>query len=92
MAKGFSLSDFASLIGVSRPTLNNWMARHEEFFEAVSRAKAACLRLWESRAIDIAKNGGGHGSATLVIFTLKNLGGDEWRKKQELLARKNHFR
>ena len=84
MSKGFSLSAFAGLIGVSRPTLNNWMGQHLEFFEAVSRAKAARLLLWEKKALEIAEKGGGQGSATMVIFALKNMGGEEWREKHQV--------
>lgn len=41
MAKGYSLGAFAGTVGVSRATINVWMAQHPEFLEATSRAKAA---------------------------------------------------
>ena len=43
MAKGYSLGAFAATVGVARRTITEWMAVHEEFSLAVSRAKAARL-------------------------------------------------
>lgn len=78
MASGLSLSAVAGIIGVSRATINNWMAENPEFLEAVSRAKAKRLLHWEQVALNVASQGGGAGSATIVVFGLKNMGGDEW--------------
>jgi hypothetical protein len=41
------------------------------------------VRKWEADLHRIAKEGGGCGSATAVMFGLKNMGGDEWREKQD---------
>lgn len=78
MGEGYSLTAFAGLIGVNRDTINAWMAQFPEFSEAVTRAKAARLRNWEDAAIKMRTNGGGPGGATITVFGLKNMGGDEW--------------
>jgi len=86
MAQGFSLTAFAGLIGVDRTTIGEWMNVHPEFSRAVMRGKALQVRKWEADAQRIAMVGGGCGSATIVMFGLKNMGGDEWREKQESQA------
>jgi transcriptional regulator with XRE-family HTH domain len=83
MAKGYSLTAFAGLIGVSRSTINEWMSEHPEFSEAVTRGKAARLRDWERVALDMRTNGGGPGGATITVFGLKNMGADEWSDTQK---------
>lgn len=82
MGQGFSLTAFAGHIGVSRATLNNWMAEHPGFLEAVSRAKSKRLLHWERAGIDLARDGGQGGQATMIVFGLKNMGGDEWADAQ----------
>lgn len=83
MAAGYSMTAYAGHIGVSRGTLNVWMAESLEFLEAVSRAKAKCLLAWEQKGLRVADNGGTGGQSTLIVFGLKNMGGDEWFDKQE---------
>ncbi|BAU93403.1 putative terminase small subunit [Methylorubrum populi] len=78
MANGLSLGAVAGIIGVARSTINEWMAEHPEFSEAVSRAKAGRLLHWERAALRVATTGGGPGTATIIVFGLKNMGGDEW--------------
>lgn len=78
MANGFSLTAVSAIIGVTRATINNWMAEYPEFLEAVTRGKAIRLLHWERTALAVASQGGGPGSATMVVFGLKNMGGDEW--------------
>jgi transposase len=78
MANGLSLTAVSAIIGVTRATINNWMAEYPEFLEAVTRAKANRLLHWERVALNVASQGGGPGSATVVVFGLKNMGGDEW--------------
>lgn len=84
MAKGYSLTAFAGLIGVNRDTIDQWRKDYPEFSEAVTRAKAARLRDWETVAIDMRTKGGGPGGATITVFGLKNMGGDEWTDKSEV--------
>jgi hypothetical protein len=78
MSEGYSLTAFAGSIGVCRSTINEWMEVHPEFSEAVRCAKAARLYEWERIGLKVAKDGGGTGSATVVVFGLKNMGGEEW--------------
>lgn len=82
MAKGYSMTAFAGLIGVSRDTLTAWAAEHPEFSLAVTRGKALRLRDWETVALDMRRNGGGPGGATITVFGLKNMGGEEWSDTQ----------
>jgi hypothetical protein len=79
-ADGYSLTAFAGEIGVARSTINEWMAQHAEFSEAVSRAKAKRARWWEDRAREIAQKGGPGGQATMVIFGLKNHAPDDFKE------------
>ena len=84
MADGYSLTAFAGMIDVDRSTIGNWMDAHPEFFLAVSRGKAKRLLHWETSAMRVAERGGGPGTATIIVFGLKNMGGDEWADKSEV--------
>lgn len=84
MQEGYSLSAFAGLIGVCKATLNLWMGQFPEFLDAVSKGKAARLRKWESSGLRVAEKGGAPGTATMIVFGLKNMGGDEWSDKQHI--------
>jgi hypothetical protein len=84
MRAGFSLTAFAGHIGVARSTINVWMEAHSEFSEAVSRGKASRLLHWEEAAISVAKAGGGPGSATIIVFGLKNMAPDEYSDTAKL--------
>jgi len=81
MAEGASLTSFAAEIGVARSSINEWMANNPEFSESVKRGKAACAAWWEKVGRTQAVEGGGN--ATLVIFGLKNMAGDDWREKTQ---------
>lgn len=89
MGEGYSLGAFAGKIGVARSTLNEWIAANPDFSEAVSRAKAKRLAHWEEAGIKVAKDGGGAGSATMIVFGLKNMGDGEWSdtQRQEISGR-----
>ena len=76
MREGKSLTAFAAEIGHARSSINEWMAAHPDFSEAVARGKALCAAWWEERARDSAKDG--KGNATLIVFGLKNMGADDW--------------
>jgi hypothetical protein len=76
--QGFSISAFAGHIDVARSTINEWIANYPDFSEAVSRAKSARLLHWEQMALNVGARGGGPGTATIIVFGLKNMGGDEW--------------
>jgi hypothetical protein len=82
MTEGASITSFAAEIGVARSSINEWMEHHEEFSEAVKIAKAKCAAWWEKKGRTLAVDGGGN--ATLVIFGLKNMAGEDWRDKHEI--------
>ena len=82
MKEGASLTSFAASINCARSTINVWMEANPEFSEAVKAGKAQCAAWWESIGRKNAVEGGGN--ATLVIFGLKNMAGDDWREKQEI--------
>lgn len=84
MRQGYSLAAFAAHIGVARSRINDWMAAHEEFREAVSQGKGARLLHWEGAALRVAEKGGGPGTATIIMFGLKNMGGDEWTAPEKV--------
>ena len=84
MAQGYSFTAFAGSIGVCRATLDNWAKEHPEFLGARERAKALRLMHWEKSALKVAEKGGGPGTATIITFGLKNMGGDEWVDKQSV--------
>lgn len=77
-AQGFSLAAFAGMIGVCRDTVQEWTRVHPEFSAAVKAHKAKRALLWEEKLLRIADQGGGTGSATAVIFALKNVAPDEF--------------
>lgn len=82
MSDGASLTSFAAEIGVARSSINEWMGVHPEFSESVNIGKAKCAAWWERLGRNNAVTG--DGNATLVIFGLKNMAGEDWRDKQEL--------
>lgn len=84
MNEGASIASFAAQIGVARSTINQWAEDHADFSEALKIAKAKCAAWWEARLRNIAMIGGGPGSATAVIFGLKNMAAEDWREKQEV--------
>jgi len=80
---GYSLTAFAGNLGVSRSTINEWAGAHSEFSEALKIAKAAATLALEQDAARIRQEGGAPGSATLVIFGLKNFAPDDWRDRHQ---------
>jgi hypothetical protein len=83
-ADGASLTSFAAEIDVSRSTITEWCNEHPEFSAACARAKAKCAAWWESRGRSIAKDGGGPGAATVVMFGMKNMGSDDWKEAAQI--------
>lgn len=84
MADGASLTSFAAEIDVARSTINEWMAEHPEFQEACARAKAKAAAWWEKQGRSIAEEGGGNGSATMVMFGMKNMGAEDWKEASQI--------
>ncbi len=82
MADGKSLTAFAADIGVSRSTIQNWEKEYPEFAEASAIAKAKAQAWWEARGRAMAE--GKQGNPAVVIFSLKNLGAEDFKDRQEL--------
>ena len=76
--RGLSLTAFAGEIGVCRDTVQEWARVHPEFSAAVKAHKAKRAWIWEQRLMRIADEGGGNGSATAIIFALKNVAPEEF--------------
>ena len=70
------LSEFARSIGVSQQTLHNWAEKHEEFFEALKKAKELQLEHIVKNALT------GSFQQVFSIFTLKNI--SDWRDRKEV--------
>lgn len=80
--QGLSLTAFAGQIGVSRKTVYNWIKTFPEFDEAVNQAKAKAALFWETKLIQLASTG--LGSATAIIFALKNRCVEDWRDRVDV--------
>lgn len=78
MARGLSFTAFAGTIGVARSTLDEWKNHHSEFSDAWARGRARRLQFLEERNLEVLSKGCGPGTAQLLQFNLKNVGGDEW--------------
>lgn len=78
--KGLSLTAFAGGIGVDRSTINEWMAAHPEFSQAVKEHQAARTRHLEETLLSSDQGP----RVTARIFALKNAAPDEWRDKTEV--------
>ncbi|WP_445215479.1 hypothetical protein ACKWRH_23660 [Bradyrhizobium sp. Pa8] len=75
MGTGISVGAFAGVVGVAVDTVYEWMKRHPEFSEAVSRARGKQLLAWEQKLIRSKK-----GAETMAsIFALKNIAPATWR-------------
>lgn len=83
-SEGYSITGFAGSIGVCRDTIVEWARVHPEFSLAVQAAKAAAAYSYEKDAKRIRTDGGGPGSATIVLFGLKNMAPDDYSDKQQL--------
>lgn len=80
---GFSLATAASILDVSRDTLNEWASVHPEFSDAMKRAKMHAAYRWEQRSAALADGGGSGGQVAMAIFQLKNHAPDDFRDKIE---------
>ena len=81
LSDGLSLDACAGLIGVARSTIYEWLEAHPEFSDAVKAGQAKSVLFWERKLLRVAEKGGGPGTATAVIFGLKNRAPQAWRDK-----------
>lgn len=75
MAQGFSLTAFAGHIRVARDTVYEWIKRHSDFSDAVSRARPARVTALEAKLLRSRKGA----ETSAAVFALKNADPTEWR-------------
>jgi hypothetical protein len=83
MGRGYSLTAFAGEIGVSRATLDRWVADHPTFARAVERGKARRARVLEDRLL----GADGKEAFGLHMEALKAAAPHDWRREPEEKAR-----
>jgi hypothetical protein len=87
MGRGYSLTAFAGEIGVSRATLDRWVADHPTFARAVERGKARRARVLEDKLLAAP----GRAAFDLHMDALKGAAPEDWpqegRGKAKLPAR-----
>ncbi|MCR5876944.1 DNA-packaging protein [Phenylobacterium sp. J367] len=77
MGQGYSLTAYAGEIGVARSSINEWMAAHPDFSEAVKVGQAKRTAILERGLLD----GDSGPKVTARIFALKNAAPEEWKDK-----------
>lgn len=84
LAQGLSVTAASAKIGIASSTVKLWAkdAKYPEFSAAVKEGQELALLYWEE--INLANAKSGKGSATSVIFGLKNRAPEEWRDKREV--------
>ena len=82
MAEGRSYATFRSIVGVSTKTYGGW-EKIPHFKECKELAFLASMDKWEDIALRQA-NGEIKGSASALIFTMKNRFKDHYKDKQEV--------
>lgn len=80
MSEGLSLTAFAGSILVARSTINEWMAAHPQFSEAVKIGQSARTLKLEKDLLTMSEGP----RVTSRIFALKNAAPEEWRDKQDI--------
>ena len=76
MSEGLSLTAFAGSIKCNTDTIMEWIATHEDFSEAVTKARNARTCFLERKLLAV-KNGS---EAATSIFALKNACPSEWKE------------
>lgn len=75
MGQGYSLTAFAGSIRVARDTVYEWIKRHSDFSDAVSRARPARVAALETKLLRARKGA----ETSAAVFALKNADPEEWR-------------
>ena len=81
--EGYSKASIAAELGVVRKTLDEWAAEHEEFSDAITRAREFSLAWWETQG----RSGiwaGSQFNANAYRLQVMNRFPDDWRDKQEV--------
>lgn len=80
---GYSLTAYAGSLRVARDTIYEWAQEHQEFSDAVKKARAARIMSLEA---GLMSSGVAGRNPTAYIFALKNASPEEWRdvQKQEI--------
>ena len=71
-ATGASLTEIAFALGVHRATLYRWMRAHDEFCDAVTRAREASLSWWLAQGRQ-GMDAGPAFNTRVFIFMMRNL-------------------
>lgn len=80
MGQGYSLTAFAGSIRVARDTVYEWIKRHSEFSDAVSRARPARVAALEAKLLRSRKGA----ETSAAMFALKNADPTEWRDLKQV--------
>jgi transposase-like protein len=75
MSQGYSLTAFAGSIRMARNTVYEWIKRHSEFADAVTRARPARVAALEAKLLRSRKGA----ETSAAMFALKNADPTEWR-------------
>jgi hypothetical protein len=78
-----SLTAIAHIIGVAPETLSRWQNEHDEFRQAVARAKSIRLFEYENKLNEIVDNGGDSSRLGAVKFAMTNVSPEDWRERIE---------
>lgn len=73
-----TLAGFAAKIGSHRESLNNWAKQHDEFFDAIKKAKEIQEQILVTNALKGLYN------PTFSIFAAKNI--FSWKDKQDITS------
>lgn len=83
MGKGYTLTSFATIIGVDRSTVHNWFKQHSAFNFCRDIAERRMKLKWERIILESAQ-GIVKGNAAAIIFAIKNYFPDEYKDKREV--------
>ncbi|MBZ9603997.1 helix-turn-helix domain-containing protein [Phyllobacterium chamaecytisi] len=80
MAEGFSLTAAASVLGIHRQRVYEWVERYDEFADTIKLAQAKRQHFLENRLLTADSSP----VVVSTIFALKNAAAADWRDKQEV--------
>ncbi len=79
---GASVTEFAHEINTTPQTIYNWSKAHPEFFDAFTRARAACQTWWERKVRENLQNR--EYNSRLVEFMMSNMFPDHYGARQKI--------